>query len=904
MDRITLNAIQGAAGVAGVDPVSSRYVEDVFSTYMYEGNNTTGRNIVNGIALGETKPEDGNSLNLSATHQRLIRTSALSGASASKTFTFSAWVKIPDTSVTGYLFYIQDDNESNRRFEISIGSNLQIGAWNSSNYKFLEAYGAVLSNPGEWNHILISFDMTSTSNRYCYINDSSVSLTWDTYWNDSILFNSSEVAIFGEKRGMPWNTNTGSKLFGSLSNFYFDQTYRDLSTTSERRKFYAADGTPATGQASLSPIIYYNCDTLSTTNAGSGGDFTFIDSPTLNDFGPYIGYTPSDAKGGLVWIKKRNVQRFNVLVDTERGANKVLESDTQGGTNNSGLVTGFNSNGFEVDNHQNVNASSGPEDDAEYVSWTFRKAPGFFDVVTYTGSGGTGQNVPHSLDSVPGMIIVKQTSDSGENWHVQHRYDTTKKLYLNTEAAESSGSDGFDNTAPTSSVFTVRYNGTNKQDESYVAYIFAHDDQRFGTDEDESIIKCGTFEATAGTEVNLGFEPQFLLIKTIDNIGGWFLIDNMRGVSHDYVVDSNFLYANSDADEDDNRSIFITSTGFEVCSSHVLNLYNAHTYIYMAIRRGPMKTPEAATEVFDLKANTGDFSGSLTSTSVLADVVLSFGNPSSGDIEKYWMHRQNYVMLIPHTTTSSTDGLNYWSFDHNAGAIHTGYWGNGSFIDYTFRRAPGFFDVVFYPGDGSAHTSPNTINHNLGVSPELIIIKRRNDYTDWKVWTTHTGTYLGTFNTSATFGSDFQIKNATTTTFDVGTDGAFEHTNAGTGHHIAYLFASLAGVSKVGTYDGTGSDLNVDCGFTAGARFVLIKRTDSTGDWLYWDTIRGIVSGNESAFPLNGTIDENTSWSPGAGNWGVDWLDPLSTGFTVTSGQPFNAAVNAIGGTYIYLAIA
>ena len=607
-------------------------------------------------------------------------------------------------------------------------------------------------------------------------------------------------------------------------------------------------------------------------------------------------------KGGLVWIKKRNVQRFHVLVDTERGANKVLETDTQAGTNNSGLVTGFNSDGFEVDNHQNVNAAaSGSEGDPEYVSWTFRKAPGFFDVVTYTGTG-SAQDIPHSLGSVPGMVVIKYLSYSGNDWAVYHKSTgATKHLHLNNAESVDTGTSFWNDTAPTSTHFTVgSHSDVNDSGADYVAYIFAHDDQRFGTDEDESIIKCGTFEASVGTEVNLGFEPQFLLIKTIDSLRGWFLIDNMRGVSHDYVVNSNFLSANSDADEDDNRNIFITPTGFEVCSS---TAFADNTNIYMAIRRGPMKTPEAATEVFDLKASTGDFSGSLTSTSVLADVVLSFGNPSSGDIEKYWMHRQNYVMLIPHTTTSSTTGLNDWSFDHNAGAIHTGYWGNGSAIDYTFRRAPGFFDVVFYPGDGGAHDSePNTINHNLGVSPEIIIIKRLNGYVDWKVWTAYTGTYLGTFNTSAAFGSDFQIKNATTTTFDVGTDGAFEHTNVGTGHHIAYLFASLAGVSKVGTYDGTGSDLNVDCGFTAGARFVMIKRTDSTGDWLYWDTIRGIVSGNESAFPLNGTVHENQSWSPGAGNWGVDWLDPLSTGFTVTSSAP--AAANASGGTYIYLAIA
>jgi hypothetical protein len=111
--------------------------------------------------------------------------------------------------------------------------------------------------------------------------------------------------------------------------------------------------------------------------------------------------------------------------------------------------------------------------------------------------------------------------------------------------------------------------------------------------------------------------------------------------------------------------------------------------------------------------------------------------------------------------------------------------------------------------------------------------------------------------------------------------------------YIAYLFATLDGVSKVGSYTGTGADLNVDCGFSAGARFILIKRADSTGDWYYWDSVRGIAVGNDPYLLLNSTAVEVT---------GTDYIDPLSSGFTVTSSAP--AALNASGGTYIFLAIA
>jgi hypothetical protein len=117
-----------------------------------------------------------------------------------------------------------------------------------------------------------------------------------------------------------------------------------------------------------------------------------------------------------------------------------------------------------------------------------------------------------------------------------------------------------------------------------------------------------------------------------------------------------------------------------------------------------------------------------------------------------------------------------------------------------------------------------------------------------------------------------------------------------TGSWIAYLFATLPNISKVGNYSGdTGNNVDVNCGFIAGARFILIKRTDtgSTGDWYVWDTTRGIAAGNDPYFLLNSAVAQVTN---------TDYIDPLSSGFTVTSSAP--AALNATGGTYLFLAIA
>ena len=110
---------------------------------------------------------------------------------------------------------------------------------------------------------------------------------------------------------------------------------------------------------------------------------------------------------------------------------------------------------------------------------------------------------------------------------------------------------------------------------------------------------------------------------------------------------------------------------------------------------------------------------------------------------------------------------------------------------------------------------------------------------------------------------------------------------------VAYLFASKPGISKVGTYSGTGSDVNVDCGFTSGARFVLVKRTDQNGDWYVFDTERGINSGNDSYLKIN---------TDGVPVLNQDYIDPLNAGFTITSSAP--ADLNTSGGTYLFFAIA
>jgi hypothetical protein len=111
--------------------------------------------------------------------------------------------------------------------------------------------------------------------------------------------------------------------------------------------------------------------------------------------------------------------------------------------------------------------------------------------------------------------------------------------------------------------------------------------------------------------------------------------------------------------------------------------------------------------------------------------------------------------------------------------------------------------------------------------------------------------------------------------------------------YTTYLFASCPGVSKFGKYTGSGTTQLIDCGFAAGARFVLIKREDDAGDWYLWDSARGIIAGNDPYKLLN-------RWALEVAN--TDYIDPYAPGFAISSTAP--AAINASGGSFMFFAVA
>jgi hypothetical protein len=594
-------------------------------------------------------------------------------------------------------------------------------------------------------------------------------------------------------------------------------------------------------------------------------------------------------KGGLVWVKYRSGSPSftdHFLMDSVRGVdNELNTNNTSAQGSLLGAMSSFNSNGFTLGNGFRLN-----QDTIPYASWTFREQPKFMDIVTYTGNGST-QTINHNLGSTPGFIICKSTT-SARNWLVYHRsIGATQFLQLDTTIAATTGSTPWNNTEPTSTTFTLGNSlAGNENGQTFVAYLFAHNAGGFGLTGTDNVISCGSFttDGTGISSVNLGYEPQFVLYKTSTSIGDWVMADNIRQLIRptsgtDESISK--LAPNLSSAEVASLGIRPTSTGFDTDNSS----FASKTFIYIAIRRGPMKVPTTGTSVYSPQTATG-----VQTTNFVVDAFIGVNNRASpGSFDPF--EKSRLQGGVPYLTTSSTAAEASGSdvgFDSNTGVKLS--WGAGG-VNWYFQRAPGFFDVVCYTGTG---TNGQAFSHNLGVAPELMIVKRRSSSNDWRVYQSGLGSpaydYFLILNSSAakydTGTAVMWTANPTSSQFFVSNQS---EVNASGSTYVNYLFSTCPGVSKVGTYTGNGSNQTINCGFTGGARFILIKRTDSTGDWYVWDSARGIVSGNDPHLSLNTTAAEVTT---------DDSVDTDSTGFVVNQLAATN--VNVTSATYIFLAIA
>lgn len=597
--------------------------------------------------------------------------------------------------------------------------------------------------------------------------------------------------------------------------------------------------------------------------------------------------------GGMVWIKGRTNTEVHALFDTTRGINKYLSSNntTAQVAGYTDLVTAFNTNGFSLGADASTIGLVNNGTTIKFSQWTFRKAPKFFDCGTYVGTGVT-RTIAHSLGQAPGMIIIKQTSASS-NWIVYHRQLTSAQyiLQMNTTGFQSPQSSVFNSTAPTSTVFQLGTDlAVNDIGQSYVYYAFAHDSMADG------IIQCGSFttDGSGNATVTLGWEPQFLQAKASSTTGAWFMLDQMRGWN--MSTDENLLANSSNAEITGTNYGNPTATGF-----YITNHTASATYVYLAIRR-PNKPPTIGTQVFmpftGTASGSGDAgtrgTGTFIPTGWPVDLVVGASRTVPGQMWQDRLRGNTSAVYSHSTSIEETTSIDKFWFNYSTG-VEDCLWGDytgASIYNFAFKRAPGVFDVVCYTGTGSA----TTVAHGIGVAPELMIVKRRSTAFGWYVY------HKDMAATEALILNDTLAKltgnNAwgntapTAAAFSVSNAGD-NSTNASGSTYVWYGFATKAGISKVSSYTGNGGTQTINCGFTTGARFVLIKRTDSTGDWYVWDTARGIIAGNDPHLSLNTTAAEVTT---------DDSIDPDPAGFVVN--QLASTNINVTSATYIYLAFA
>jgi hypothetical protein len=611
--------------------------------------------------------------------------------------------------------------------------------------------------------------------------------------------------------------------------------------------------------------------------------------------------------GGAFWLKRR-----------QGGSGNWSDHWIWDNTRTGGLRQNLTNSNFNADPYNPVFTTTGAtlqsyivfnESGADYVTWLFRKQPKFFDVVSYTGTGSTSTRINHSLGSLPGMIIIKRT-DSTSNWGVWHIGTGIASSYSQTSLnLTSTATSGNYTGLHTSTQFAPDYvydsssAAFNTSGATYVAYLFAHNAGGFGASGNDNVISCGRFSTTG--QVTLGWEPQWILMKSVSNTsdwtGDWRIFDNMRGVGP--TDDDAFLSANSSREE--TTIYYGTAVNFNATGFNVKSQGSYGDTIYVAIRR-PMKPPTVGTSVFTTVLQSNNSAGTLRTVGFAADTIIGSFRTSTGNPAKIINSRltngisnrlvgsgQTTPGLQTNTTNAEANGYPLFYKIWNTTARDGDYIYNSAGTNWMFRRAPTFMDSVLYTGTGSQQN----ISHNLTIAPELVITKRRSAAgASWAVWATSLSADESlALNTTDSKTAVFSVGfwGSTYPTSSVFTVGSNINTNSTSQTYIAHLFATCPGVSKVGSYTGTGALQTINCGFTTGARFILIKRTDSSGAWYVWDSARGISSGTDPYSNINDSAAETT---------GTNYVDTVSTGFQVTAAA--TADINASGATYIFLAIA
>ncbi len=452
----------------------------------------------------------------------------------------------------------------------------------------------------------------------------------------------------------------------------------------------------------------------------------------------------------------------------------------------------------------------------------------------------------------------------------------------------------------------VWYGNPTGSSESPFSSGFSDTNYIFGKDGDQSIIRSGIYEGngsgsmTAGPEIHIGWQPQYIFFKSTTSNYSWRLYDTKRGIRDGYDTDG-YTYdkrvdIESSTTESSNEKFKLTPNGFKITTSSGANDINGNGefIMWMAIRGSDGhvgKPAEAGTDVFSM-----DLGNSSTSTLVPAfdathDVDFRILKQFGSNYSWYLGDRLRGQRQFYSDTTSVEVTGTYTDTSYNNGEGNT--WSN-SIQAWMWKRHAGF-DIVTYRGNGQQNRE---LKHGLGQTPEMIWVKGRNSAYDWVAW--HKDLFNGAPGSIPYFMhlNKFDDQSANSDIFggtaniyptsDTWTIGSNARINQSGTNQIAYLFASVTGVSKLGNYWGSSNTQTITTGFQP--RFIMIKGVNTgNGDWMVVDSLQGLASGSDPYLRLNNSAAQGT----------LDIADPLSTGFQLNG---ISNDTNASGKKYIYYA--
>ena len=314
-----------------------------------------------------------------------------------------------------------------------------------------------------------------------------------------------------------------------------------------------------------------------------------------------------DFKPDFLWIKSRSITDNNVVLDSSRTSEKRLKTNSTDAedSNDPALIT-FETDGFDLDTTDAAfNQSS-----ATYVAWQWKanggsrttfaedgnnpaggrqvNATAGFSIIDYTGTGATG-TIAHGLGAKPDFWVIKNRGGGGWSWYAYHGSNTsapeTELLYMNNTDATLDTDAVWNDTAPTSSVFTVNTNGgVNDDDNTYICYLFTSI---------QGYSKFGGYTGNGdadGTFVYTGFKPALLIVKQTDGADAWQLVDHKRSPYN--IVEDILDPASSGAEyiHANNLKVDFLSNGFKCRATNSIFNGSGNDYIYIAFAENPFVT--------------------------------------------------------------------------------------------------------------------------------------------------------------------------------------------------------------------------------------------------------------------------------------------------------------------------